>query len=411
MKFCMITTFFGEQSFGGDSVYVERLSKALLRRGHEVDVIHCSGAFQILRGSQPPRSYQPPAGLRIHTLGQSPLEKFNVIWSHQTGRMGGRGEFFRHFLEKNRFDAIHLHNLSLLGAYQLLQWLGYWKPATLLVTLHDYWWVCPLSLLWKNGREVCRQPGCLPCQLRAGRPIQWWRRGEWFNQALAAADALIFPSQEARTIHLQRNLRHERMEIIPSFLPGAWFSSESNLPTSSAGHLPFPYFAAAGRLVPEKGFQDLIKAARGFPDYEFHIAGGGPAESSLRRQAHGNPRIHLKGILPAHHVIKLFTGARAVVVPSLFPETFCFVAAEALALGVPIVARRRGALQELVQESGGGILFETVEEMQQALHRVAQDDHLRLELGIRGRDAAARLWSEELHLNRYLALLKDLKQR
>ena len=38
MKFRMITTFFGAHSFGGDAAYVDRLSQALCRRGHEVHV-------------------------------------------------------------------------------------------------------------------------------------------------------------------------------------------------------------------------------------------------------------------------------------------------------------------------------------------------------------------------------------
>ena len=38
MKFCMLTTFFGAHSFGGDAAFVDRLSRALARHGHEVHV-------------------------------------------------------------------------------------------------------------------------------------------------------------------------------------------------------------------------------------------------------------------------------------------------------------------------------------------------------------------------------------
>jgi glycosyltransferase involved in cell wall biosynthesis len=410
MKFCMITTFFGKQSFGGDAVYVERLSQALLQRGHDVDVVHCPAAFQILHDRQPTREYRSPAGLRIHSLGQDSRAKFDVFWSHQTGRMGSWMKFLRCFLETNQFDVIHLHNISLLGAPQLIPMLRRWQSATLLTTIHDYWWICPLSLLWKNHRGVCQRPDCWSCQLHAGRPVQWWRRKDWFNQTLARVDALIFPSREAQNICLERNLRHPRMEIIPSFVPDGWFAPETFPAPSSGGDLPSSCFATAGRLVPEKGFQDLVEAAQGLPDYAFHIAGCGPQESRLRRQARMNPRIRFTGLLPPNQITWLFREACAVVVPSLFPETFCFVAAEALALGVPVVARRRGALEELIRESEGGLLFETVEELRQAMRLLRQDSRLRQELGRHGREAAARLWSEELHVKRYLSLIRQLKE-
>ena len=47
MKFCMLTTFFGTHSFGGDAAFVDRLSRALARHGHEVHVIHCRDAFEV----------------------------------------------------------------------------------------------------------------------------------------------------------------------------------------------------------------------------------------------------------------------------------------------------------------------------------------------------------------------------
>ena len=68
MKFCMVTTFFGGHSFGGDAAYVERLSQALCRRGHEVHVYYCVDAFNAVRGNHPLREYTPPPGLHLHPL-------------------------------------------------------------------------------------------------------------------------------------------------------------------------------------------------------------------------------------------------------------------------------------------------------------------------------------------------------
>jgi hypothetical protein len=68
MKFCMVTTFFGGHSFGGDAAYVDRLCQALCRRGHEVHVYYCVDAFNAVRGDHPLREYTPTPGLHLHPL-------------------------------------------------------------------------------------------------------------------------------------------------------------------------------------------------------------------------------------------------------------------------------------------------------------------------------------------------------
>ena len=43
----MITTFYPPYNFGGDGVFVQRLSNELARRGHLVEVIHCTDAYRL----------------------------------------------------------------------------------------------------------------------------------------------------------------------------------------------------------------------------------------------------------------------------------------------------------------------------------------------------------------------------
>jgi glycosyltransferase involved in cell wall biosynthesis len=61
----------------------------------------------------------------------------------------------------------------------------------------------------------------------------------------------------------------------------------------------------------------------------------------------------------------------AMVFPIDWPEPFGLVMAEAMACGVPVVARRRGAAIELVQHGRTGFLSEHEEEMADAVCRVA----------------------------------------
>ena len=69
MKFCMLTTFFGTHSFGGDAAFVDRLSRALSRHGHEVHVIYCRDAFDFLyhEGATQPKMLS--IGLHMRIIG------------------------------------------------------------------------------------------------------------------------------------------------------------------------------------------------------------------------------------------------------------------------------------------------------------------------------------------------------
>ena len=50
-------------------------------------------------------------------------------------------------------------------------------------------------------------------------------------------------------------------------------------------------------------------------------------------------------------------GARAVVVPSAWEETFGLVVVEAMALGVPPIAAGHGSFPELITHGADGVLF------------------------------------------------------
>ena len=171
MKFCMVTTFFGAHSFGGDAAYVDRLSRALCRRGHEVHVFHCVDAFNSVKGDHPLRPYEPPPGLHVH-----PLES-RVRHPLAAGHAGHRpallqGEALREALDAVDVDVVHFHNISLVGGPGVLH---YGRKAVRLMTAHEHWLICPMHLLWKYGKKPCDGPDCVRCMIAGGRPPQAWR--------------------------------------------------------------------------------------------------------------------------------------------------------------------------------------------------------------------------------------------
>ena len=393
----MVTSFFGTHSFGGDSVYVERLSQALLRRGHEVHVVFCPGAFESVRGRTQTRKYDPPPGLVQHPLNTGRAGMMDSLWSHQTGHAGRLGQRLKSVLQRHEFDVVHLHNVSLMGACDLPELSSAGGRTTTLLTAHDYWWLCPQSLLWRPDQRVCDGAECTMCSLRRGVPPQLWRRRGWFNRVLSRVDTLLFPSQAAAEMYESRGLRHPSVHILPGLLPSGWTDKAPPVfGRSEAGERP--YIAAAGRLVPEKGFQTLIPLMRQLPDLDLVIAGDGPMRGELDRLAVGSTNVRMLGLIASGEVKRMFQRARAVVVPSLFPETFGLVVAEALALGIPVIARRTGAIPELIAAAGGGETFDDEEGLLALLKNLDP---------VKATSTPPPVWFEDGHVGRYLEIIAE----
>jgi glycosyltransferase involved in cell wall biosynthesis len=190
---------------------------------------------------------------------------------------------------------------------------------------------------------------------------------------------------------------------LPYFLPDDWSLGIEDEEPEPGGR---PYLAAAGRLVAMKGFQRLIPMMRYLPEADLRIAGTGPHEAVLRELAAGLPNVFFEGLLGGASLARLFRGARAVVVPSLFPETFGYVVLESFAVGTPVVVHEEGgALQETGVLSGGGLGYRSDGELLLALRRMIHDEELRAELAARGFAQRIGEWSETAHIHNYFELI------
>ena len=118
--------------------------------------------------------------------------------------------------------------------------------------------------------------------------------------------------------------------------------------------LPERFALYAGRLSEEKGVRLLPALARGIAPTPLVVAGGGPLAGWLADQA--NAGVRLLGHLGPHVLAAVRARAGAVVVPSLFPETFGYAVAEAQLDARAVIASRIGALGELVEHEVTGLL-------------------------------------------------------
>lgn len=396
-----LTTFYPPYSFGGDAMYIYRLSHALGDEGHEVDVVHCVDAYHSLHPDPPPIAFDGHARVRVHGL-RSGFGALSPLLTQQTGRPFLKRRQLDAVLASRRYDVMHFHNISLLGPDVLALTPPSASPVKLYMT-HEHWLVCPTHVLWKFNSRACDAPECLRCTLMARRPPQWWRYTGKLARAARHVDRFVSPSRFTARMHADRGFSRP-VGHLPYFIDrvdGDW---------RDPGPRPQerPYFLFVGRLEPIKGLQTLIALWDRVRDFDLLVAGTGLQEAALRAQAASNPRVRFLGARSQRELGALYVHATACIVPSLTYETFGIIIIEAFARKTPVVVRDLGALPEVVEESGGGFVYRTDQELLGAIESLGGSPELRSELGEKGYCAFVRLWSREAHLAQYFGLLREI---
>lgn len=400
----MISIFYPPYSFGGDAEYVYHLAHGLARRGYEVDVVHSIDAFHVFspRVSPPPVPQHP--NITVHGL-KSRWSLLSPLLAQQTGRPLLEGEGLRAILDSKEFDVIHFHNISLFGPGVLTLEPKYRRHVKL-YTMHEHWLVCPMHLLWKNNRRICDKPTCVTCTLAFKRPPQWWRYTNLLAHCSKAVDAFIAPSRFTIEMHHQRGFSRS-ISHLPNF--ASPLPSEAARPDAEAHSRPF--FLFVGRLEKIKGLQEVIPTFREYPHADLLVAGSGKYEEELRRLAAGLPNVVFLGWLPQDRLRALYRKAIALVVPSLCYEVFPLILLEAFAEGTPVIAHGVGPLVEVVEESGGGLIYRSQAELREALEKLRIDPEFRARLGQSGHQTYLRRWTEEAHFRMYFQLIESATEK
>jgi glycosyltransferase involved in cell wall biosynthesis len=97
-------------------------------------------------------------------------------------------------------------------------------------------------------------------------------------------------------------------------------------------------------------------------------------------------------------------------VPATYGEAFGLYLLEAMAAGVPVVQPRQAAFPEIVEATGGGVLYEpaTAEALASAWEELLGDPSKVRSLGERGRAAAEREYSLPVMAQRFVSATEEL---
>jgi glycosyltransferase involved in cell wall biosynthesis len=418
----MLTTFYPPYNFGGDGIGVQRLARALARRGHQVTVVHDVDAFNALHRGPEPQPTSEADGISVIRL-RSGLGVLSPLLTQQTGRPVMHGARIRRLLDEQDFDVTMFHNVSLVGGPGLLR-AG---RGVTLYEAHEHWLVCPTHVLWRHGREACPGRQCLRCVLRQKRPPQLWRYTGMLERELTHVDAFIAKSEFSRAKHHEFGFPRE-MQVIPYFLPddvnvpanvsvpmsmteAATGKGTGTFTGTDTGRHVRPYFLFVGRLEKIKGLDDVIPAMARYPEADLLIAGDGEYRGTLESLARGLPNVRFLGRIAPEELNALYRNAIALIVPSVCFETFGIILIEAFRQGTPVIARRIGPFPEIVERCAGGFLFDDAHDLLDALRRLQTQPEERARMARAARAGFAAHWSENAVVPKYLELMYSLMER
>jgi glycosyltransferase involved in cell wall biosynthesis len=202
-----------------------------------------------------------------------------------------------------------------------------------------------------------------------GRP----ELGAWGREALAQAEATYVGSQHIREVledvvgHVERVFEvppgvdvdeftlRDRAEAFADLIREAFndppHEGNERLPDNDNAERLLAFLADDeptvlyfGKLIEQKGVHVLLEAMRTV-DARLVIVGFGPYRATL--EAAAPSRTLFTGALEHRHLVHLLPLADVTVVPSIFPEAFGMVAAEAAAAGSPPLVARHSGLAEV----------------------------------------------------------------
>jgi glycosyltransferase involved in cell wall biosynthesis len=146
-----------------------------------------------------------------------------------------------------------------------------------------------------------------------------------------------------------------------------------------------------GRVTLAKGFFSLLNSFQKISNIkESYLVIVGPCPlKNLIVPKELSSKIKFTGPLRHHEMPKIYNSAYLLVHPSYFEGTpLCIL--EAMASGIPIVARAVGGIPEIISNNNQGFLVCSDDEMMEKIELLLADDSLAMEMGMNGRRAALK---------------------
>jgi glycosyltransferase involved in cell wall biosynthesis len=396
MNITLVAGHWGGPPSGIDR-YIIQVTQGLVKRGHTCHLIYSRLKGPWLSMSVPFSSSHQVAGLNEHSQPQN----------------GNAAKTLLHVLAPIHPDLVFFHHFSHDQALQAL--LNTYATVGM---LHDYLPICIRdSRRGYFSRRLCHAPLGLTCLLRGhfirrsmvhqNRPrligLQYHQR---LLQVLKSMPLLIVASTGVQHAYMENGFRQEQLAVLPLF---------TSIPDMEMGSsFPRPQnLLFMGRLTDQYKGADLLMQVlrRCRQPFMTTVIGEGAYLPQVRSQCQRlglADRVRFQGWTTAELVHTEYQKSYCLVMPSLWAEPFGLVGLEACANATPVVAFDVGGISEWLADGENGFLVPYLDKkaMAEKLDLLAENPELVRKMGLAGRARVTEQFSEEIYMDRLMALFK-----
>jgi glycosyltransferase involved in cell wall biosynthesis len=422
MKIILSAPNFFPQSFGGGEMYVYRLAKELLKRGYLVSVL-TPVKWPIDKKSLESSVIQKYIYNNIPVISVS-LNPDKVSFDEKTTGYGPVSiELMKRIVKEYSPELIHIN-----GMKTTMVFLSDELQIPHVVTAHHTGIVCPAGGLISYDGAVCKEKicayNCIPCCCRWKRP-KWYIGGlmgsipGWIYKSLGKrlhtknkmsyvlrglitpwiveesirqkrivmekAQMIIAPSNFMKDLLVKGGCDPEKIVVIPHGIEPIGTLAVENIKNRL---LRFGYI---GRIDPLKGLHLLLEATeflRNGSSCEVHLFGAArnPWDEEYLKKTlsiyKGKAKLINHGLIPHEELKEVFEQIDVLVVPSILPEAFGFVVAEAFSAAKPVIVFNSGALPEQVKDGLNGFVIQQndAKTLSEAIQRFIDNPDLTTEM-------------------------------
>jgi glycosyltransferase involved in cell wall biosynthesis len=288
---------------------------------------------------------------------------------------------------QRELDLVHVHHASGWGLALLPALRDAGRPAVM--TLHDYWPLCPRGQMLRTDGEVCREATperCAPCLARTWPHLLPSSGGErrgprggalasdgdaarertaFALECLAAAERLFTPSAATRAVYVRAGLDPRRIQVVENGIDVDELARETARLRALEPPRAEVRLGVLGTVLPSKGALELARAflAARAPDLVLEVHGNLPSyhgDSSyvdeLRALAAREPRVRIRGPFGHERLPAILATLDGVAAPSRWNEVYGLTVREARAAGLPVLVSDAGALPDVAEWGAAGLV-------------------------------------------------------
>lgn len=307
-------------------------------------------------------------------------------------------------IKKIKPDIIHCHNIlpslapiSVAKLYDI----------PVIVTLHGYWPVCPLSnCVQIKTNKICNYEDWKLCNRTCAYPFvdveNYMKKLRGFF--IKNVDYVVVVSNYVKNKLVSFSYPEHKIIVIHNGIDTDVFK-----PTNSPLR---PKVLHVGRLSYHKGSHIFLGVAKKmreiYPQIEFILIGSGLSRSKSKQ----NDNVKYLDWLSASQLINMYSNALCTVVPSIWPEPHPLITLESMACKTPVIGSKLAGIKESIIDGKTGFLIETedeetmINEISKKIIYFYENKKERIKMGENARLWVKKKFSKENMINQYIRIYK-----